>query len=308
MAYAVEGGKIVTRSLEYSAAYHCNLRCAHCTHLSPFADATFPPFERFAEDLDALNGFAHTRVLRLLGGEPLLNPSINDFLVHARKSGIADRVMVTTNGILLDRTDGTFWRHVDLVLVTRYPGISVDETIGRAVPKARAYGAELWVVSMQRFRKTIVTEPHSADWITRAIFRTCGDVHRHHCHMIHEGFLYRCAVPPFLSRYLSRLGAPPYDPRADGFPIHGAKNPVEELSDYLDSPIPPAACRWCLGSVGKETDHVQLSLPQTTNPASLGITRERDLDMEKLLGNLLAMGTGEDGGDGPGDIAPHRIA
>ena len=52
------------------------------------------------------------------------------------------------------------------------------------------------------------------------IFRTCKNVHASHCHMIHEGKLYKCAVPLFLPEYLLKLERDGYDPANDAFDIH----------------------------------------------------------------------------------------
>ena len=54
MPYAFDNGIVTTQSLEYSVAYHCNLRCAGCSHLSPFAPAAFPSLRSFVSDLACL--------------------------------------------------------------------------------------------------------------------------------------------------------------------------------------------------------------------------------------------------------------
>ena len=43
--YETRDGKIHTRAVEYSVAYHCNLRCSGCSHMSPFIDTKLPPLE-----------------------------------------------------------------------------------------------------------------------------------------------------------------------------------------------------------------------------------------------------------------------
>src|SRR5690242_17485722 len=96
--YKTDRGKIRTRALEYSVAYHCNLRCAGCSHMSPFIAPQLPPLESFTRDANALATAVRAREIRLLGGEPLLHPQIVEFLRAAKSSGVADWVIVSTNG------------------------------------------------------------------------------------------------------------------------------------------------------------------------------------------------------------------
>lgn len=45
MLYEVRQGRIHTQAVEYSVAYHCNLRCVSCSHMSPFLRPQLPPIE-----------------------------------------------------------------------------------------------------------------------------------------------------------------------------------------------------------------------------------------------------------------------
>jgi hypothetical protein len=289
LGYEIRDGKMITRSLEYSVAYHCNLRCAHCSHLSPYATRRFPPLESFVSDITTLGAVLHAKTLRLLGGEPLLHPQIADFAAAAKRSGIADRVMVTTNGVLLDRARDPFWDAVDLVLVTEYPGVCVEEQLTRATVRARAHAAELWRYPVNRFRTTIVTDPHPMDWITAAIYHACEDAHLFQCHMVYEGYLYKCAVPPFLPEYLTRLRKGGYVPQRDGLAIHRSRDLFQDLQAFLTSENVPESCRYCLGYLGVECDHRQLNPEQVDHPSSASVTRETHLDRDRLARTLFRL-------------------
>ena len=54
MLYRVEAGKIRTRGVEYAAADHCNLRCADCSHMSPFLRPHLSTEDELARDLGRL--------------------------------------------------------------------------------------------------------------------------------------------------------------------------------------------------------------------------------------------------------------
>jgi MoaA/NifB/PqqE/SkfB family radical SAM enzyme len=284
MLYEIDGGKIQTRAVEYSVAYHCNLKCAHCSHMAPFIDRKLPPLESFAADVTRLGEALHARDIRLVGGEPLLNPEIVDFLKIARASGIADTVMVTTNGLLLNSMKDEFWENVDFIWLSQYPGASPkDRMLERFREKARETNTRFDVDPTLFFRTTITTDAHPQDWTTRMIYRTCESAHRFHCHMIHEGRLFKCACPPFMPEYLARMGRNGYDSDVDAFHIHEAENLFEELKAYLFSDQPLEACRNCLGYTGKWQEHRFLSRDVVAHPEQEPISRKTHLDRRKFV-------------------------
>jgi cyclic pyranopterin phosphate synthase len=285
MLYKFENGKVQTQGLEYSVSYHCNLRCAGCSHLSPFSEKRFPSLQSFQADIIKLSEGLHASEIRLLGGEPLLNPEISAYIKVAKESGIADIVTVTTNGLLLHTMNDDFWEHVDLVKITAYPSFEPKEKFAK-IFKERASESDtrLELNSIDLFRTTIVTEPHPKDWITDMIFRTCKNVHLWHCHMIHEGKLYKCAVPPFLSEYLMKIDRDGYDPEADAFDIHNAPtNIYQDLRRFLTSSKTIDACRFCLGYVGKIQKHHQLDTEYIRHPDYQNIRRTTHLDAKLIL-------------------------
>lgn len=286
MLYTIEDGKIQTRAVEYSVAYHCNLRCVACSHMSPFIEKAFPPLESFERDVNALTEVLHAKDIRLLGGEPLQNPEILEYLKIARRSGIADVIMVTTNGLLLPGMADEFWENVDFIWLSVYPGVSpTAKALERIKARAEESNTRLDLDPTTHFRATLTTEPHPADWITDMIFKTCQNAHRFHCHMIHEGRLFKCACPGFLPEYLARFGGEAYDSAVDAFDIHGAEDLAGELRDFLFTKKTMDACRHCLGHVGKWIPHRQLTRSELADPVAEhpSITRSQHMSGRKLL-------------------------
>lgn len=107
---------------------HCNLGCASCTHFSPVAEPEYLEESVLIGDLlrmRKLFGKNYPFYVRLLGGEPLLHPQINDLLQKTRESLPKARIELVTNGLrLLDMPD-VFFRTVAedsiVVYVSRYP-------------------------------------------------------------------------------------------------------------------------------------------------------------------------------------------
>lgn len=288
MLYTFKQNQTFLNSIEYSVAYHCNLRCTQCSHLSPFMRPEFPSVESFKEDLFRLSEVMHAKVIRLLGGEPLLNPDIDRFVVIAKQSGIADVVAVTTNGLLLHRMSESFWKNVDYVLVSLYPGIELKESYTTFKERAKSYNTRIWFQIVSRFRITIVSAPHKKDWITSLIYHSCKDVHFYHCHMIHEGMLYKCAVPPFLGRYSAQIKQD-YDPIPDGLSIHNHSNLHKDLRSYLADRRSTEACRYCLGYIGKRIPHTQVYPNSGLNDEKISVTRRNSLDFRRLFKNACGL-------------------
>jgi len=290
MLYKFENGKVLTLALEYSVSYHCNLRCSACSHMAPFSAKKFPSLESFRNELNKLGKYLHAQDLRLVGGEPLLNPEVTEFIKIAKQSGIADTVMLTTNGLLLHKMKDEFWKNVDFVSITLYPGhYPSDANIQRYKKIAAETNTRLRTFENPVFRTTIVTQPHPRDWATKMIFNTCKGAHLYHCHMIHEGYLYKCACPPFLPEYLAKIDAKSnYQPSEDGFSIHG-NHDISDLQKFLFDKKTLNACRYCLGYVGKFQDQHQLGKEFLKNPALMNITRAHNIDKYKFAKEVLRL-------------------
>jgi len=278
MLYRMESGKIRTLAVEFAAADHCNLRCSGCSHMSPFVKPRIPTEEELARDMGRLATVMLADEIRILGGEPLLNPRIVLLLKAARASGIAAKVSLTTNGLLLHKMPDEFWTNVDRVNLSLYESARLSETrLEQARKSAARTGTQLIIDELLTFRTTMVTEPHPDDAVTSMIFKTCKNAHFYHCHMVHAGWLYKCACPSVLSEFLETMNQSGYRPEADGFDIHGAKDLRNELWKFLTDTQPLNACRYCLGYVGHEQPHHQLTVKEARDARSRPITRRTHL-------------------------------
>jgi len=283
MLYCVEAGKIRTQAVEFAVADHCNLRCAGCSHMSPFLKSSLHSEDELERDMSQLATVMLADEIRLLGGEPLLNPRIVAILKSARASGIAKRVVLTTNGLLLHTMSEEFWANVDEVRVSLYPGARpTQRLIDQSVNRARECGTRLILSEYSSFRVTMVTEPHPSDAITAMIFRTCKNAHLFHCHLVREGWLYKCACPSYLSEYLGKMGRSGYRAEDDGFDIHGATNLHEQLWNFLTNNRTLDACQHCLGYVGNKQAHHQLTSEGARDARTQPITRKTHLDKTTL--------------------------
>lgn len=91
--------------LEVHAADHCNLNCKGCMHFSNLVkDHVYPDFNRLANDIKQLKKIInHIDIIRILGGEPLLNPELEQYIILLRKTYPFANINIVTNGILVEK-------------------------------------------------------------------------------------------------------------------------------------------------------------------------------------------------------------
>jgi len=90
------------RYMEFSVAFHCNLNCKGCSHFSPLTEELFPDYESTEKDFIRLKELVpHIHMIRLLGGEPLLNPELPKYVRLVRKIYPYTDLHIVTNGLLL---------------------------------------------------------------------------------------------------------------------------------------------------------------------------------------------------------------
>lgn len=251
--------------------------------MSPFLQSKLHGEDELERDMGRLATVMHADEVRILGGEPLLNPRIVTILKAAKASGIAGRVVLTTNGLLLHTMADEFWSSVDELRVSLYPGARATERLmDQARKRAAEAGIRLEIADYTTFRVTMVTERQPSDAITKMIFRTCKNAHLYHCHMVRAGWLYKCACPSYLGEFLGKMGQSGYQHERDGFDIHGATNLQEQLWRFLTGNQPLDACRHCLGYVGVRQNHHQMTIQEARDAKARPITRKTHLSKTTL--------------------------
>ena len=102
--------KHVIPYIETHLVDHCNLKCDKCGHYCHLInEEIFTDLKQFTKDMKELSKKVKIRRIRLLGGEPLLHPQINDFCKVTRKFFPSADIRVVTNGTLLQTMKEDFW-------------------------------------------------------------------------------------------------------------------------------------------------------------------------------------------------------
>ena len=78
----------------------CNLKCRGCSHFSVFAKPKHKDIEEFRREFKRLSEIEEIGVIRLMGGEPLLNPDFMEYCRIARDYFPRTHIALVTNGIL----------------------------------------------------------------------------------------------------------------------------------------------------------------------------------------------------------------
>ncbi len=239
--YPIVDGRVVTRALEAHVVDHCNLTCAECCSLSPMLPHWQVDPADLAADLAIARGFLAPSVFKLVGGEPLLHPDLVELVAVVRRSGIAPRISITTNGLLLDRAPDALWEAIDALTISVYPRPALTAAaIAAAEERGARFGVALNWKQQDEFVVMNRTEPTTDEAETRAIFDSCWI--RERCHMLRSGRFYTCTRPPHFGAYHRS------DFTGDGVALHGLD--TTSLHAYLTSDQPLASCAHCFGGSG----------------------------------------------------------
>jgi hypothetical protein len=246
-------------SVEVNLTEHCNLRCYNCDHASPLLPRRFASLETFQKDATALAPVFHSRELRLVGGEPLLHPELVGFMQAARSSGVADLLVLVTNGVLLHRMSEDAWDLIDVLRVSVYPGVeralSVEACATICAERGILFEAD---GKDGQFQRSLLNLRNDDDALVQKVFGACRMARDLACHTVHEGRFYRCSIAPFMRARLARLGVDFDNREEDGVALHDNPHLREELARCLSSERPLAACRYCLGTSAPWTSNFQM--------------------------------------------------
>lgn len=246
--------------LEVEITDHCNLRCANCTHHSPYMDAGFYPLEQFREDVANLGRAAKFDSIRVMGGEPLLNPEVVEYVKILCASGMFEHIGMATNGTLLDRADPELFHLLDFIDVLLYPTPAQQKVAAEAARIAREFpGLMVNRMSPGHFWQEDFQGRIEDGRIVERIWRECG---MKFCNAIYQGYYVQCVQTYRKPKFMQRLGVRDErleDWRRDAVKLDSPRL-EERLQAFLGNRQMPEACNWCLGQSGKDITHHQQPL------------------------------------------------
>lgn len=251
------GDKQRIRSLEINLTAHCNLKCYGCGRGSPALAEEFLSLAELADDLKVLTKAIHAREFKLAGGEPLLHPELLTVIDMLRSSGVTDRITLITNGVLLHEADESLWEKIDEIWVSAYPGVRRRFTHDDILRMGKKHHVKIEYNYMNAFTQRLLNTANDDDELVQEIYTNCYQ--RSGCHSIYGGKIFQCATGPFIPKWLEEVGAPAEDFSNDGISLHGPGNLRKQIKEYLARDEPLAACRYCMGGIGKPFENHQLN-------------------------------------------------
>lgn len=211
---------------------HCNLNCVGCSHFSNIAKPYFKNYIEFVAEMTELSEKFDVKVLRLMGGEPLLHPDCMKFCSTARSIFPHAQIVLVTNGILLNKVDVNLLNENNIVVCLSNYNLNLNTPQFFGIKNTQThYKSELYNISLDLDGKQDREEA----------FRNC-DLHTHHWNFYKDGRLYACCVAPNIHIFLEHFGIE-WQYKEDEIGISVFDHTPEEILEFLNNSTP--LCRYC---------------------------------------------------------------
>ncbi len=226
--------------LEFHIADHCNLNCKYCEHYSGLVkEPKFPVLEKFAQDFQQLKIFIDDiGVIRILGGEPLLNPEINEYVKLSRQLYPYSEIYVVTNAILLPKMPDDFFETLKennaAIWISFYQPMQSKMYKIQNLLKSKGV---LFGISplMKEFTVKQTLKRHDNE---QEIFLQCF---QSHCNNFYEGKIAACFLP-FTTKYFNAYFNKNL-PEDGALDLYEENLTTEKLKKFLITPF--ERCKYC---------------------------------------------------------------
>lgn len=225
--------------LEYHVADHCNLNCKLCTHYSPLVmEPVFTDLDTFKKGLKSLKQrVKDIGIIRILGGEPLLNDQLPAFIEYTRFLYPAAIIDVVTNGILVEKISDELIKTMQDNIVFFH--ISLYKPVENQIEKIKRFLVEkniAFTVSPMNdvFMKTQkLEESQNTDFFFHCFQATCT--------CLQDGILMPCYAP-YTTKYFNRAFGEAL-PTEEGLCLTNPGVSLEEIKRYIYTPM--ERCKYC---------------------------------------------------------------
>ncbi len=227
--------------LEVQITDNCNLNCKGCSHCAGLMPMdSHVPVAVFSRDMRRLRELIPCIAkLRILGGEPLLNPELTEYLRIARECYPDSDIRVVTNGLLCLRTGEELYealRRWDVSLdISMYPP---TERIRDRLESLFERQGIRWefTAEIRQFAKRVNL---NADSEPETTFWNCNS---RACNFLRAGTLSLCPVPVILEWLAEKYGFA-VDTASGKLDLHDPALTGEFIVDFVNQPN--AVCRYC---------------------------------------------------------------
>lgn len=231
--------------IELHIADHCNVNCKGCTHFSNIAPKWFYDLEQFDKDMKRFGSLVNLNVLKILGGEPLLNKDINKYLTIARKHLPHTHIVIGSNGVLLKKMPEEFWEKCKevkaIISVSVYPNTFTNVDKQEVKLLSEQYGVEVILKAEANYQSFDARMNIDGNSDKNKAFDYCHKIVT--CPFLRDGKLYPCAQSGNIHILNNKFGL--NIPSDVGLDLHKDIN-IDDINTYLKTPI--ETCKWCAES------------------------------------------------------------
>lgn len=136
--------------LEIHLAHKCNLNCEYCFHYSDFTEGIVTA-EEIKNWIDGWKERLNPDRINLVGGEPFLNPQMEDIVRIARKAWPLHTMNLATNGLILAKSDVqyylSFFKEQNVTLwISQYPeNEKIIKKLQKMSKDIQVYKPKYWI-------------------------------------------------------------------------------------------------------------------------------------------------------------------
>ncbi|MCR4591445.1 MAG: radical SAM protein [Lachnospiraceae bacterium] len=243
VVFTDELGKPFLPYLQINLVDGCNLNCKGCAHFANLFDTTeITDISEFKKDLSYLSRRIHLFELRMMGGEPLLNKDLPDYINAAREILPETDLRLVTNGILLLKQPKELFECIKKNNVTL--DISGYKPILPYQDKITALLKEydipyVMTLNIGKFYKTMNISGNSDE---KKAYEVCA---QSFCTHLRGGKLYVCPMEALFYRYIEYFNIQdfPLDTAKFGIDIYDDNLDFSSLFDRISESVP--LCRYC---------------------------------------------------------------
>lgn len=281
---------ITVESLEIHVSNHCNLSCRGCSHISPLEQKKFLNEENMYLVLKKLNSVLHCKVIRLLGGEPTLNSNLESIVSKIKEIGISDEISIPTNGILISKLTENILNNIDIVEISNY---NYNEKFSKDLiewAKKNKDKVTTYIYLYDYFREPFSYYKNTNKQLVKDIYKTCIISQKWQCFNVYDEYFYKCPQSLAICKNVENCN---FD--KNGIKILGNPNLEKDLEKYINSTEPLQACNYCLGTVGKKFNIIQVSKEKYKKEAKKTINEMLDKDfleqsLKEDVGDMFTVG------------------
>lgn len=214
----------------------CNMNCKGCSHFANLAPKEFEDFEQMKSDIMRLRQiFSHIDKIRIMGGEPLLNPDLAKYIIMIKQNFPYTDLRIVTNGILLKRVSK------DLLKCIRENDVMIDISVypplinkmDSIIKKLKEENIKVFIENIGKFKPILLNRKRLYPYKE---LRDCN------CVNLRKGYLASCPLV-FTIQYLNNNYNNKYNYSINKINIYESDITAKDVKKQLKEPF--ELCNYC---------------------------------------------------------------